>query len=113
MADCLFCKIANGEVDAEIVAELPEAIAFRDINPKAPTHIQVIPRRHLADLMDLAGNEEVLPAIFELIRVVASSEGVDGSGFRVVSNNGPDAGQEIGHIHFHLLGGRQLGWPPG
>jgi histidine triad (HIT) family protein len=113
MADCIFCRIVAGEVPAERVAEGAEWLAFRDTDGKAPTHILVIPTRHIASLTELsAGDEAVMGAIIVAIAAVAEQEGLAG-GYRVVVNAGRDAGQSVDHIHFHLLGGRRLGWPPG
>ena len=114
MEDCIFCRIANREVGSEIVDERPNAIAFKDINPKAPVHILVIPKEHIASLDDLGRDEcEVLRDIFSLVSDIAVSEGIAQSGYRVVLNIGEEAGQEVDHLHFHLLGGRFMEWPPG
>lgn len=113
MADCLFCKIVNKEVDSKIVHETENTLAFEDINPAAPTHVLVIPKRHLpsaAELSQADGN--LLGEMFEAMAFVAKEAGNDG-GFRVVTNVGPDAGQSVHHLHFHILGGRTMGWPPG
>jgi histidine triad (HIT) family protein len=111
-AACLFCRIVAGEIPATLLAESPRAVAFRDIAPMAPVHVLVIPRRHvgsLAEAMEAAELGEVL----SLAARVAEQEGVAGSGYRVVTNVGEDGGQSVGHLHFHVLGGRALGWPPG
>jgi len=114
LEDCIFCRIANREVGSEIVDERPNAIAFKDINPKAPVHILVIPKEHIASLDDLGRDEcEVLRDIFSLVSDIAVSEGIAQSGYRVVLNIGEEAGQEVDHLHFHLLGGRFMEWPPG
>lgn len=110
---CLFCKIVAGDAPASVVFETDNILAFRDIRPVAPTHILVIPKKHIATLADLEGDDATL--IGEVVRAaktIAEQEGI-GGGFRLVVNNGRDAGQSIFHIHFHLLGGRRLGWPPG
>jgi histidine triad (HIT) family protein len=113
MADCLFCKIAAREMDADIVRESDALMAFRDINPVAPTHILVIPKFHLASIRDLAAEHaELLSEVFAIIDAIAQEEGLSG-GYRVVTNAGPDAGQSVDHLHWHLLGGRKMGWPPG
>jgi histidine triad (HIT) family protein len=112
MSACLFCRIVAGEIPAQLVAETPEAIAFRDIAPKAPVHILVIPRRHVDSLTDAADAAE-LGAVAQLAARVAVQEGIAASGYRVVTNVGEDGGQSVGHLHFHVLGGRALGWPPG
>lgn len=113
MTDCLFCKIAGRELDAQVVAETDVVMAFRDISPAAPTHVLVIPKAHLANVNELAaGQEALLQDLFSTIASVADAEGL-GSGYRVVSNVGQDGGQTVDHLHFHVLGGRSLGWPPG
>jgi histidine triad (HIT) family protein len=102
-----------GEIPANKVFEDGRAVAFRDINPQAPTHVLVIPRKHLASLGETAaGDEELLGHLLRVAARVAEQEGLTG-GFRTVVNNGPDAGQTVFHIHVHVLGGRSLGWPPG
>jgi histidine triad (HIT) family protein len=112
--DCLFCKILAGEIPGEIVAENDHAVALRDIAPVASTHVLVIPRRHVRDATALGRKEsEMLGAIFELANEVARIEGIAASGFRLVANVGEDSGSQVAHLHFHCIGGRQLGWPPG
>ncbi len=114
MADCLFCKIAAGEIPAEMVKEADDWIAFRDISPQAPTHILIIPREHIATLNDAApGKEALLGSLFLAARQIAAEEGIAESGYRTVVNCNADAGQAVFHIHLHLLGGREMGWPPG
>ncbi|WP_240138538.1 histidine triad nucleotide-binding protein [Streptomyces sp. MUM 178J] len=113
-ADCLFCKIVAGEVPATIVKDTETIVAFRDINPQAPTHILVIPKAHYADAASLASAAPQLAA--DLLREageVAAEEKVDGVGYRIVFNTGSGAGQTVFHAHAHLLGGRGLEWPPG
>lgn len=113
MSDCLFCKIANKKIDANVVHESDEVIAFRDINAQAPTHILVIPKRHISSAADLGdGDGPLLAEIFATLGALADSEGLDG-GWRVVTNVGGDAGQTVHHLHVHLLGGRPMSWPPG
>ncbi len=111
-ASCLFCRIVAGEIPATLVAETPHAVAFRDIAPKAPVHILVIPRRHVTSLA-VATDAGELGEILALAARVAEQEGVSDTGYRVVTNVGEDGGQSVGHLHFHVLGGRALGWPPG
>jgi histidine triad (HIT) family protein len=114
MADCLFCKIVAGDIPAKIVHADDEAIAFRDIDPKAPTHVLVIPREHIATVNDLEGeHERVVGRLFTIARQVARDEGLADDGYRLVMNCGEGAGQSVFHIHLHLLGGRRLSWPPG
>ena len=113
MADCLFCKIVNKELDSEIVAESEGAVAFKDINPAAPTHILVVPRRHIASVADLSESDgDLLAELFQMINQVAAEADIADS-YRVVSNKGKGAGQSVFHLHFHVLGGRSLSWPPG
>lgn len=114
MSDCIFCKVVAGEIKSEIVQEGDEVIAFRDVNPQAPTHVQVIPRKHVARIadFDLGSDASWLLEMFDVANRVARDEGLDG-GYRLVFNNGALAGQSVLHVHLHILGGRQLGWPPG
>jgi histidine triad (HIT) family protein len=113
-ADCLFCGISRGEVPAELVYEDDEIIAFRDINPQAPTHILIVPRRHIASVNDLtAADAELVGKLYLVARALAAAEGFAESGYRLVLNTGPGAGQTVYHIHLHLLGGRPLHRPPG
>jgi histidine triad (HIT) family protein len=110
---CLFCKIAAREVPADIVRESDRVVAFRDIDPKAPTHILLIPKEHIASVSDIdEAHADVLVDIVQAATQLASAEGLSG-GWRLVTNVGPDAGQSVFHLHFHLLGGRPMGWPPG
>ncbi|MEU6620434.1 histidine triad nucleotide-binding protein [Streptomyces litmocidini] len=113
-SDCLFCKIVSGEVPATIVRETETTVAFRDINPQAPTHVLVIPRLHHPDAASLAAAEPAVAAdILREAGEVAAQEKIDGSGFRIVFNTGAGAGQTVFHAHAHVLGGRGLNWPPG
>lgn len=114
MEDCLFCKIASGQIPSQIVFQDEDVVAFKDINPQAPVHILIIPRRHIASLMDLdESNVSVIQHIMLTAKQLAEQYGIASSGFRIVSNCGADAGQSVNHVHFHLLGGRFLQWPPG
>jgi histidine triad (HIT) family protein len=114
VTSCIFCRIARGEIPANIVLDEPELTAFRDINPVAPTHILVIPKRHIASLADITAAETaILGKMFLAARELAAREGVLTSGFRTIFNTGPDAGQTVYHIHLHLLAGRAMAWPPG
>ncbi len=113
-SDCLFCRIAAGEIPADVIEHDDEIVAFRDIAPKAPVHVLLIPRRHIASAADLEpADADMLGRLFAMAARVARSEGVVDRGFRVVTNAGAAAGQSVAHLHFHLLGGRSLGWPPG
>lgn len=111
MTDCLFCRIARGEIPAAIVAESDDALAFRDIEPRAPLHVLVIPRQHVPSMTD--ADTGMLGAILSLAADVARQEGVTESGYRVVINTGEHAGQTVHHLHAHVLGGRDMAWPPG
>jgi len=114
MLNCLFCKIVQKEVPAKVVFEDERTLVFEDINPKAPTHLLVIPKKHLESI-ETASNEDVLGLghLFLVARNLARKRGHDQSGYRTVINTGPDAGQSVFHIHIHLLGGRVMAWPPG
>ena len=112
-ADCLFCRIVAGAVPADVVAESDRALAFRDVNPQAPTHVLVVPRRHVASAAELAqAAPEDLAAVVAVAGQVAEREGL-GEGYRMVFNTGAGAGQTVFHAHLHVLGGRTLRWPPG
>ncbi|MEX0626454.1 MAG: histidine triad nucleotide-binding protein [Chloroflexota bacterium] len=111
-AECLFCRIAAGEIPADRVFEDEAVIVFRDINPKAPTHVVAIPRRHIASAADLTDADgDLLAALFSALRHVAGKAGL--SGYRILTNVGAESGQSVFHLHFHLLGGRSMTWPPG
>jgi histidine triad (HIT) family protein len=110
---CLFCKIVAGEIDADVVHESPSTVAFRDLNPQAPTHVLVIPRSHYANAADLAQGEPATAVdLFAAARAIADSEGL-GDGYRLVFNTGAEAHQTVFHAHMHVLGGRAMTWPPG
>lgn len=112
-SSCLFCRIAAGEIPADLVFESDDVLAFRDIQPRAPTHILLIPREHVASLDELEDRHaELMGHLFLAARDVARAEGLD-DGWRTVVNVGVDGGQTVFHLHVHLLGGRALGWPPG
>ena len=114
MSDCLFCGIVDGKVKANLVYQDDAVVAFKDIAPRAPVHILIIPRKHVAGVSDIAESDRALiGAIFQVAAKLAREHGIAESGYRVVVNSGADAGQSVFHIHYHLLGGRQLGWPPG
>lgn len=112
--DCVFCRIVHGEIAAQVVREDTDTVAFRDLNPQAPVHVLVVPRRHIASVND-AGEEDrdVLGGLIIAGRAVAQAEQVAESGYRLVLNTGADAGQTVSHIHLHVLGGRAMRWPPG
>lgn len=111
---CLFCRIAAGEIPAKLVHRGERVLAFRDIDPKAPVHVLVIPREHVASLGQAeAGHQGLLGEMLALVAELARTEGIADTGYRTVINTGRDGGQSVGHLHAHLLGGRALGWPPG
>jgi histidine triad (HIT) family protein len=113
MTDCVFCKIASGEIRADIVYQDRDLTAFRDLQPQAPHHILIIPRKHIAKLAEVTGDEKgLLGSLMVAVARIANDEGI-GDGFRVVINNGASAGQSVGHLHMHLLAGRSFKWPPG
>lgn len=113
-SDCLFCKIANGDIPATLIHQDERFVAFRDINPQAPVHFLIIPREHVASL-EAAGDEhrDLLGALMLTARDLARADGMAGDGYRTVLNIGADGGQTVHHLHLHVLGGRSLDWPPG
>ncbi len=113
MTDCIFCRIARGELAVAKVAENEDCMAFRDIAPQAPVHVLVIPRAHFRSLEEVPDPARVVGAMAALAQEVARSEGVASKGYRCVINTGADGGQTVGHLHMHVLGGRWHGWPPG
>lgn len=111
--DCIFCKIANGEISTEKIFENEDVIAFNDLNPKAPVHVLIISKNHISGADEINGkNSGVVAKIFEAAAIIAKEKSL-GDGFRIVTNCGNDAGQSIAHLHFHMLAGRNLSWPPG
>jgi len=115
MAECLFCRIVAGEIPAKVAKRTADAVAFHDIDPKAPVHLLVIPTKHVAAVRTAAGpdGEAMLGRLLAFSAQVASELGLDSKGYRIVTNTGPDAGQSVDHLHLHLLGGRKFTWPPG
>lgn len=114
MSDCLFCKMVAGEIKPDTVLETDDVLAFRDINPQAPTHVLVIPKRHVSTINDLGeADAELVGKLYLAAKQVAVFENIDQSGFRTVMNCGEGAGQSVFHIHLHVLGGRGMKWPPG
>lgn len=114
MQECIFCKIINKEIKSEIVYEDDKFIAFKDINPQAPIHVLVVPKKHLENISVVTEeSEKILQGIFCVVKKVAEKLDILKDGYRIVINNGKNAGQEVQHLHFHILGGRKLGWPPG
>ncbi len=114
MNECIFCDIINGEVKGEIVYQDTSVVAFKDIKPQAPVHFLIVPRRHIASLLDLEQVDEgLIGHIGSVATKLAKEHGISETGFRLVINCGAEAGQSVFHIHFHLLGGRPMRWPPG
>ncbi len=114
MTDCIFCKIASGEIPAEIVHDNDDVVVFRDLNPQAPTHLLAIPRQHIATINDLEPDHaELVGKLYLAAKAVAADEGLAERGYRTVMNCGEGAGQTVFHIHLHILGGRPMQWPPG
>ncbi len=111
--DCIFCKIVNGEIPSNKVYEDDKVLAFYDLEPQAPEHILIIPKQHIASAAEItADNSAVIAHVFEVAAIIAKEKGLD-NGFRIVNNCGDSAGQTVKHIHFHLMGGRDFGWPAG
>ena len=114
MSDCLFCKILEGEIPCDRVYENDQVIAFRDVNPQAPTHILVIPRKHISTVNDLTPDDKnIVGEMILAAQVIAKQEGIEESGYRLIMNCNEGAGQTVFHIHLHILGGRRMNWPPG
>jgi histidine triad (HIT) family protein len=112
--DCLFCRIASGDLEADIVYENDTVVAFRDINPQAPTHVVIIPRKHVATINDLSDDDVVdIGALFLAAAEVARADDIAEDGYRVTMNCNERAGQSVFHVHLHVLGGRSMSWPPG
>ena len=112
--DCLFCKIASGQIPSTKVYEDDLVYAFRDIDPQAPVHILIIPKAHISSVNEIDDeNCAVVGHIFKVASQIAKAEGIDKDGYRIVTNIGENGGQTVGHLHFHMLGGRLLAWPPG
>ena len=115
MADCLFCRIVAGEIPAKVAKRTADAVAFHDIDPKAPVHVLVIPTQHVPAVRAATGpdGEALLGRLLAFSAEVARDLGLDAKGYRIVTNTGPDAGQSVDHLHLHVLGGRRMSWPPG
>ncbi|MDR0910026.1 MAG: histidine triad nucleotide-binding protein [Spirochaetaceae bacterium] len=111
MSDCIFCKIAAGEIPANFIYQDDEVVAFKDTNPQAPVHILIIPKKHVANILE--ADEALLGTLFGKVKKIAASQGLSEKGFRTVVNTGDDGGQTVHHLHLHLLGGRFMQWPPG
>jgi histidine triad (HIT) family protein len=113
MSECIFCKIGRHEIPVQAVLETDRGIVFPDLNPQAPVHLLVIPKEHYPDADSASGEAELLGHLLALATRAATSHGLNANGYRIVTNTGPDAGQSVPHLHFHVLGGRMFGWPPG
>lgn len=114
MSNCLFCKIIGKTIPAKIVHEDELTLAFEDINPQAPVHTLIIPKKHISTLLDLEGDDyRLMGRLFEVANNIAKARGIAGRGFRLVTNCNPESGQTVYHIHLHVLGGRHMHWPPG
>ncbi len=112
--DCLFCKMAQGEIKPDVLYEDDHVLAFRDINPQAPVHFLVIPKEHITTLNDVTGQQaELIGRLYLAAQKIAAEEGVSESGYRTLINCNADAGQSVWHVHLHVLGGRSMAWPPG
>lgn len=114
--DCIFCRIVAGEIPARLAGESTHAVAFHDVNPQAPTHVLVVPRQHVASAAEathLPDGAAILHEVFALAARVAEEQGIAGRGYRCVVNTGDEGGQTVHHLHLHVLGGRQMTWPPG
>lgn len=111
--DCIFCKIANKEINSNLVYEDESVVAFRDLNPQAPQHILIIPKKHVANITELDDKEIAAHIFTEVVPKIAKEVGVAESGFRLVINTGEEGGQTVNHLHIHLIGGRKMTWPPG
>ena len=114
MSDCIFCRVVTGTIPSKIVYQDDHAVAFDDVNPQAPVHVLVVPRRHVGSVGDFEATDAALLGHLALTCVkVANQKGIAQSGYRIVANTGANAGQSVAHVHFHVLGGRSLAWPPG
>lgn len=114
MSDCLFCKMAAREIQPDVVLETDDLLAFRDINPQAPTHILIVPKRHISTINDLSAEDaELVGKLYLAAKEIARQEGLSERGYRTLINCNAEAGQTVFHLHLHLLGGRAMGWPPG
>ena len=114
MSDCLFCRIGSGQIPAKVVLQDDETLAFDDINPQAPVHTLVIPKKHVAAVEECGiQDQSLLGQLLLACSKIAKQKGLPGSGYRIVANTGRDGGQTVFHLHFHVMGGRHMGWPPG
>ncbi|OAA83541.1 histidine triad nucleotide-binding protein [Clostridium ljungdahlii] len=114
MEDCIFCKIIKGEIPSEKIYEDDMVLSFKDIEPAAPVHVLIIPKKHIGSINDLTEDDsKIIAHIYLVAKQIAAKLGIDEKGYRIVTNCGEEAGQTVHHVHFHLLGGRSFAWPPG
>lgn len=114
MDNCVFCKIVKGEIPSNKVYEDDKILSFKDLNPEAPVHVLIIPKKHISSLSEVNDEDaEIIAHIFKTVPKLVKELGIDEGGYRIISNCGEDGGQSVPHVHFHLLGGRSLNWPPG
>jgi len=114
MSDCIFCKIVNKEIPTQIIYEDESVLAFNDIQPQAPIHVLVIPKKHISDIASINGDDFFLiNTLFKTMKKIAQEKGIEEDGYRIVNNCRDNGGQTVGHLHFHLMGGREMKWPPG
>ncbi|MDH3744452.1 MAG: histidine triad nucleotide-binding protein [Acidobacteriota bacterium] len=113
MSDCIFCKIAGGDIPTELLYESEDVVAFNDLDPQAPVHVLIIPRRHISSLLEIGETDAILAELQSAAIEIARQRGLGETGFRLVTNCLEDGGQAVFHLHLHLLGGRRMGWPPG
>jgi len=114
MSDCLFCNMVAGKIQPDVIYEDDRVLAFRDLHPQAPTHVLIIPKKHISTTNDIREEDaELIGSLFLAAKKVAAAEGIDQSGYRALLNCNADAGQAVFHLHLHVLGGRRMGWPPG
>jgi histidine triad (HIT) family protein len=113
VSDCIFCSIVKGDIPTSKIYEDDKVIAFNDITPQSPVHILIIPKEHIPSIIGIDNNGDIISHIFSVINKIAKEKGLDKKGYRIVNNYGEEGGQTVPHLHFHLLGGRQMQWPPG
>lgn len=113
MSDCIFCRIINGEIPAKIIFENDKIISFADIEPQAPFHVLVVPKKHYSNILEVDSSDSVFGDVKNAVAQIIEKEDLASKGFRLVVNTGPEGGQTVNHLHFHLLAGRNMQWPPG
>ncbi len=111
---CIFCEIAAGKIPAQVIVDTETVLAFRDVSPQAPVHVLVVPKKHVENVLDLERTDpDLIIQLLNAFKTVVQIENIESSGFRIVTNTGDDGGQSVNHLHFHILGGRHMTWPPG